>query len=538
MSTENDRIAAGESSGDAGGQKAGLSRRAMMTGVAWTVPAVMLSTAAPAHAVSVTCPGNALYNSQSRGRILSGALGPLDLDNVAAFLGVHAAAWDPTEPPGTPYPGSPGPATSPTYFDTQLRNIDVSVLNGAITAGVGLALAAGTATGVYKEYAYAERDGHAIGASGLISDSGAISLSGGNAGEPQLATLSLRTILQNVTAPAGPAGAAVTSLLANTADVDLVMGALAGRAEMTACTLNVNRTYLLSYLRMILRSNLISQLATQLLNNGVQNQLNNAVNAALGALGALTGVLGVVTANASLTLGIATGDTPPQPNALSINLSQGTATLDIGTLVGGLNGRPANTRLFVDAPILDSIGAATLVSQWATNSLGSAITIGGSIGLRVLGLDVATITITPGTTVTQLISGQGITVTGASAGLVQPIIGVVAATIGNTVINTLLSINSIATLLNSLQVNLIAPLFTVLQSVILIALNLQNASPSPGWTLPADFANLPTGGGTVSGQYDVAALHVGVVNGIILSPAYPVVNLHVGRGSVGQTYLR
>lgn len=516
----------------------GVSRRALMQGAAWTVPAVMLSTVAPAYAASTYCPGGALYNAQARGRFLSGALGTVNLDNLVAFRGAHAAAWD----PNSAYPGYPGPATSPTYFDTQVTNVDLAALN-LVTASVGLSLNTGAAVGVYKNYAYAERDGHEIGASGAVTDSGAINVTGGNANAPQLGTLSLRTILSNVLSPSST----VSNLVNNTAALDLTIGALAGRAEQTACTLAIARTYLISYLRLVANSAYINGLSTAI--TGLTTvDVNAAVTAALRTL--LLPLLNVVPAllrvTTSLSIGVntgaLTGQIPADPSSsLSINLSAQTATLDIGSLVGGLNNRAPNTRLFIDAPLVNSQSAASLVTGWIDSLLSNVITVTGTVRIEVLGgLGIDT-TLTVNGSLANLLNGTG--VTGNVAGL-QVSLGTLATSIGTTVLATLKSSAALATALANVQ-NLLGWIFSVLQSVILLVLNLQNAAPVPAtppppYTLPADFANLPadTANGNVKGQYDVAALQVQVATGILLSASYPVVNLHVGRGSVGETFVR
>ena len=101
MSMENDRIATGESSGDAAGQKSGLSRRTMMAGVAWTVPAVMLSTAAPAHAVSLSCHANT-HSAIGRGKLVSGKVFSINLDTLDSVNCVRAQS------PGTETPETTG----------------------------------------------------------------------------------------------------------------------------------------------------------------------------------------------------------------------------------------------------------------------------------------------------------------------------------------------------------------------------------------------------------------------------------------------
>lgn len=511
----------------------GVSRRTIMKGAAWTVPALMVATSAPAFAASAEgCPDGSLWNAQARGRLLSGGLGALNLDVIAEAKGVHAAAWDPTKNPFTPYPGEPGPATGGIGYDKQAGPLNVTALN-FLSVALGLQVNVGAPTGVINQYAFAKRNGYAIGASGAVADGGAVALDAGGANAPQLATLDLKTVLSHLTAPVGPVGTALTALVGNVSNLTLNVGALWGKAETTACTLAAVRAYAIAYLRLALKSNLVGALLAPIQNLG-SISINTGIVNALGPI--LNNPLISITSNVTATVNVG-GLTGPLPNdptaALSMNLGTGDATLDVGTLIGGLSNKTPNTRLFVDANAVSSQGASVLLTSWIQSLLDNVITLGGTIQIKAAGLINITLTVSGTLSHPTVVVSAG----NLGLGLITPLLSSIATAVAQSVMTTLTTTGPLKTALDNLQNLVLAPLFTVLQSVLLIALNLQNGQPST-WTLPGDFTSLPGPSGTTTGQYDVAALHVGIVSGIVTDTAYPVVNLHVGRGSVGQIYKR
>ncbi len=140
--------------------------------------------------------------SQSTGRFLSGSLGATDLDTVAAIEGEAAQ--------------STGGKNVTRY-----NSLEASALAGAVRlplTGV-LQLPGGNVVslGAVSQYAQADADGSALGASGAIDNSGGIAV-GGQSGRPADASIDLT----------GLGGSAVAGTLG---DLKLSLGALSAQAR-------------------------------------------------------------------------------------------------------------------------------------------------------------------------------------------------------------------------------------------------------------------------------------------------------------------
>ncbi|WP_251445683.1 choice-of-anchor G family protein [Microbacterium sp. USTB-Y] len=528
MSIENDPAAP---VGDSTETRAGLSRRTIMKGAAWTVPALMVATSAPMAAASCW-PGGTIFNSHGLGKFLSGTIGNQNLDLLAS---INAAKAD-----------TPGPATPQHVVD--FNSLDVSVLSainvdlsgtGALLSDL-LGFLVPANTGVYNQYAMADSNGQSIGASGLVSNNGVID-TGAAAGNVDVGSLDLKVILESLV------GSSLGGALSNVSDLKLKVGAVGGRAfvDNTNCTPGnddiVTRDYLLAYLRLLIKSNVVGALSTAL-NTALSNLTisTSAVWALLEGvplLGTLLSTLGQNALNVSVSVNTS-GLTGPIPTAsgkaLQINLQQGELLLDLGALLGGaytgnvtpfLNNLPANTRLFVDAGLpvnalsdtlsawVDSLIEAlkplitiTISAGSVTGPLATGLLIQGSLGDFLGGTATAQFKLLGGTI--------------NLGGLLNPLVG----GIGNLVIDAVKALFAPTGVLNSVWAPvsaLLSGIFGILQNILVLTVNAQNAPTNGGGRpIPLPLQGLPLG------RYDVAALHLGLVQTALL-------NLLLARGSVG-----
>lgn len=532
-------------------ERAGLSRRTIMKGAAWTVPALMVATSAPIAAASCW-PGGTVFDSHGFGKFLSGLIGNQTLDSLVS---INAAKAD-----------TPGPATPQDVTD--FNSLNVSAL-GAINvdlSGTGALLSdllgflAPANVGAYNQYASAHSSGQSTGASGLVSNNGVID-TGVSAGNVDVGSVDLKVILESLV------GSSLGGALSNVADLKLKVGAVGGRAfvDNTNCNPDnsdiVDRKYLLAYLRLLVKSNVVGALSTALstlLNtlpaNVTTSSITSLLSSALGGLGPVGSVLGnalASAANVSVAINTAPLLTQPIPQgtgkALQVDLGAGSLLLDLGAVLGGaytgnvdpfLNSLAPNTRLFVDAG-LPTNAVTTILNDWVTALIEVlkpliTITITSHVDTRVLGTGAVTDLNFSGS-LAQFLAGNATAtlkivayVGGVAAPPLNvdlsPIVNTLLPAVGNVVLTALNTLLKPAGVLNGIfgGVNtLLSGLFTILQNVLVLTVNAQNApSNGGGRPIPLPLQNLPIG------RYDVAALHLGLVQTALL-------NVMVARGSVG-----
>ncbi|UEJ81111.1 choice-of-anchor G family protein [Brachybacterium halotolerans subsp. kimchii] len=507
-----------------------------MRGAAWATPTALLAVGAPAMAVSnggCQDPGT-VFDAQSRGRLLSGAIGGVNLDAVAAIEGAHAQAVA-----GTP---TDTESAALTVSALQAIQLNLGSLTGALSSI--LDLVAGQNAGVVNQFAYANEAAEGvgtgeIGASGAVNQStGAITLHAGDASAPTLGTVDLRSLLQQATGLPG-----VADLVASVSQLQLQIGAVAGIAEFDSlCTQvdedEVDRDYLVAYLRLLVASDVVGAITS-----AVPATLNVSTDAiwsvlqGVPLLGSLLSALGknALTVTATVDTNALKSTPIPQSGnpALQLDLSKGTVLIDVASLLGGayqggisgwLNQQNPNTRLFVDAP-LPADAVATIVNTLAndlktrlTQVINVTIKAGNTTGTLPTGLLVqATLaSLLNGTaTATFVLAGIPINLGAALSPLLKSLGSVV-----ETALNTLFAPNgAITTALSGLS-GLLTTLFGVLQGVLAITVNAQNVALG---SMPSYYRAI-----SPSGRYDVGALHLqilGIAN---------LLDLSLGRGSVGE----
>ncbi|MBN9157283.1 MULTISPECIES: choice-of-anchor G family protein [unclassified Microbacterium] len=352
------------------GAARGVSRRTIMKGAAWTVPALMVATAAPAYAVSCD-PGK--WNVVGRGKMLSGGFFNLNFDTLLSVDGSIASAPGLRNESGFKHnPPSHAPV-GPGGVDEHTDPLSVTALGGLNVnlTGVDVALASildfilKPDVGALNQYSYGSGpDSESRGASGFVDDHGIVRTTT-EASYPDFSTIKLKDIIASLIG-SGPAGQ-----LANLADLELQVGAIAARAVLVQACNNVtdpsgyrlHRDYLLAHLRLTLTSDLLSTLVTTI--NNILNSplIKGSVETALGLLATVVAqVQYPLTGNGQgqFNTSTLTGNIPSGVNQpIQLNLGDGKATIDIGALLGGsafgasdpaawINNLPPNTILFAD----------------------------------------------------------------------------------------------------------------------------------------------------------------------------------------------
>lgn len=268
--------------------------------------------------------GGAAPVSQATGRFLSGQIGPANLDSIAAIEGESAV-------------DTGGPAVikqhslSAGLLGRQLLNLPGGV---QLPGGGVLTL------GAVNQYAQADPDGSAHGASGAVTNSGAVGF--GNGGAPQSnATLVLGDVpaIPGINTGGVPSIGKLTATigtLAATADqAKGSTGAQVGHYELAGLTLTVGSPLL---------ANVIKQLTDQL--GGLLGQLSGSGGLPVSG----TTLFGCNAASMSKALA-SFGTFTFGGGAITGSLTSGTLTIDVGALIKsvlgvGLNDLPPDTHLF------------------------------------------------------------------------------------------------------------------------------------------------------------------------------------------------
>lgn len=562
VSIENDPAAP---VGDSTETRAGLSRRTIMKGAAWTVPALMVATSAPAYALSCV---QGKWNALGRGKMLSGGLFNVDLDTLASVNGTIASA--PTVVNETGYVHGPNAEGDPDVHANPLSvtalgliNINATGLTTTVSTLLGLIASAPDGTGLLNQFGYALSSGLSKGASGYVDDNGTVRVAPAG-GYPEVAALNLRQFLTPLL------GGALTGVLANITDLTLHVGAMVGRAVLEQmCNTVVNpdgyklhREYLVAYLKLVLTSPLLGNVVTAVTGlvpnlvvdtNAVWSLLN-AVPVLQPLVTALQGVVPLtiqVTANAgTLATDLTSSPVPDGPNQpISVALGAGTATIDLAALLGSAfpggassmaNSLPANSILFVDYPL-----PTTALSQFVADLQNTIISrIQDHVTVKI---DAALLDPVFGTEITGVhISGSLAQLLNGTATATFKLLGgtlnlgaalaPLLVSIGNLVKGTIFAAGGPVQLALTAVNDLLAAVFDALKNVLNITLNVQNLpeknndpalpykhTPGPArWNAGAQA--LP------AGRYDVAALGLSAVS-ILASP--DVLDLFLARGSVG-----
>ncbi|MGQ0844710.1 MAG: choice-of-anchor G family protein [Sporichthyaceae bacterium] len=298
--------------------------------------------------------------SQARGYFLSGSALGVNLDDIVELEDARAKNFG----GGTDRELNPLSATLLNSLEIPIGPINLLEDNGLIELGA------------VNQAAIAHRDGSAVGASGAVTDSGAIAVDGDDDVPAANATVDLGDVL----------GADVLGALA---DVELEVGALAASAKQAKGT-NRKQTgdYRIAQLKLTVQSPLLGGLLGPLTSQ--LGLLQGDVAAAGGLLGALplAGAVDGLPVLAELIGGIDTS-LGGGNNPVSADLVTGTIIVDVEELLISLgldlNNLPANTEilhLILGAIATNVVGLVTDELDALVDSITAAvggITVAGGV---------------------------------------------------------------------------------------------------------------------------------------------------------------
>jgi hypothetical protein len=465
-------------------------------------------------------------SSNSLARFLSGSLltSSGTLDSLAALAGETATS-------------------SGAADDIQTGSLDISALSTVgVTLPGGASVPLGTLLqlGLANQYAEADANGLSRAAAGAVSNTGVVDTTG-TGGFPSDATLNIASILPS----------AAQSVL-TTANLDV--GAISGVAALdptvsggptTSCSSlssPVNcRDYTIANASLNLASpaigTAVSSINTTLGTastavNGLQTSLLSSLNGVINGLGVLTGGANTlaVTVNVDLQQALSTVlQSSISSGGVTLDLANGTITVDLATILGGLH-QPPNTPLLSSTVINAVVSSlSTILSQLqttinatATTALdNAAVTISGGVCDPLGGCAPplgGTLSIGYTGTLADLASGTA-AITASGTGTIPGLLGLTLTTLGGTIATTLGSVaqpvlssaistvstgtaNALTTLSNTLD-----PALQAISSTVGATLNVQEP-------------------GTATGSYREVALRISLLGGTATT-------IDLGRAEVG-----
>ncbi|WP_449282975.1 choice-of-anchor G family protein [Leucobacter sp.] len=513
-----------------------------------------------------------VFANRGEGRALSGAILGLDLDALVEAGGVEVTNNGLRSREGS------GAAT-PLGDDAYANPLNVVALS-AVDADLGqglLQLPLDNSTGVLGQYGRAANGGAGAGASGYVTDTGGIATAPGDA-YPELATLGLSQLLAAVNPP-------VAGLLSNVSDVSLGIGAVAGRATLDGCAAAwssslaeaLTREYLAASADVRVSSPTVGALVTGV--NGIASSISTSASALTGTssplaplvrtaissilnplLGALSaGSVGlseltVTVPNPSPLLALTQGTIGDSGGIATIDLANGTITVDTARLVQAayaatdgvtLNGLAPNTDLLGDPRVVTALTNAldSALGEWiaavtsAVEATISGITVKAKASVRLsLIVPLADISIDIDGDLDALAAGSAVQATATVLGsinlsLLNSILTALNTGLGPKVATAarglLPAVPALVAALDAPVASLVGAVSNVytalfISRVVSLTVNAQN-DPLAGAPEPPDWTDL------TEGRYDVAALRIGVLGALPENG----VRLYLGRGSVG-----
>lgn len=328
------------------------------------------------------------FTTRASGKLLGGSLLGLDLDDVAELDGISGVN-DASGVAITP----PPPQSNSLGANAYANPLTVTALDLLqVSLGDSLLLPLNAGLGVDNSYVQVNPDGTSTGATGAVSNSGAIQTTASQPGPnpPMFATVQLSDIVGSVV------GGTLDDAVDGLADASLEVGAVASSATLDACAASwtgsivssLQRQYAVAGLDLDLTSPTVGTLVTA--TTGVVDGLDESVEGLAGddgVLGSLTGdVTGLVNSALGL-LGIGLGSLSIDNLAVDVDLTEvnellddtisddagivgidldgGTISVDLDGLLGeaygtsGINGLPANTQLLINDEIINALTEAT-----------------------------------------------------------------------------------------------------------------------------------------------------------------------------------
>jgi hypothetical protein len=442
-------------------------------------------------------PDGSPFTTRASGKLLGGSLAGIDLDSLAELDGISGVN-DASGVAITP----PPPQSNSLGANAYANPLTVTALDTLqVSLGDLLLLPLDADLGVDNSYVQVNSDGTSAGATGAVSNSGAIQTTASQPGPnpPTFATLQLSNIVRSAL------GQELSTVVAGLADASLEVGAVASSATLDACAASwtgsivssLQRQYAVAGVDLDLTSPTVGTLVTG--TSGVIDGLDGAVEGLASNTGVLssltTGITGLVNTLLN-TLGLGLGsitisdldvdvdltevnglldDTiSDDAGIVSIDLLNGTISVDLDGLLGaaygtqGINGLPANTQLLINDEIINALTEATTEAlvNWvddlevAIRAALESLTLSAQVVVNVLqGADtpVASITLTiPEVSLQGLIAGTPIVTTSISLAGGTPCGG----------LGTLVLCGLLNTLTGGLSANIAASLGAALNSAL------------------------------------------------------------------------
>ncbi|GAA1778304.1 hypothetical protein GCM10009748_08580 [Agromyces lapidis] len=445
----------------------------------WLAAVGVIALTAGGGAVSAqAAPGDESY---AEGQFLSGSL--LDLIDLSSIIGIDGET-------------ASSDGVTPETNSTNLDLTALGLLNIDIGGGLQIPLDFADA-GVVGQYASAQIDGSSIGASGLISDSGAIGT--GVTPAPGVAP--------------GPMSVDLADLLGaefagTVSDLDLTLGAISANATATSGGTPAG-DYEIASATVVVDSPIVEGITGTV--NGAVAELDTAVDGLAGPDGALVdgvlsavssvlavGGLGDASATVTVDLQAAADAVLAQPldsgGGVVIDLAQGTVTLDLEQLVGGLNSLDPSTELLSSAVLTEVTTQVADLVDGLTEDLGVAITdalnsavVSVDVDVNAVGL-VPLVNVTVTGTLQQIVAGTatvGITALGLLpiTGLTSAVVLGVLGPIVDAVINP--TTGALGTLLTTLTndvlnpvIDSLNPALLLLNTIVSLLANVQEPEPA------------------------------------------------------------
>lgn len=531
---------------------------------------------------AVDCTNGTSFATRGAGKLIGGTLLGTNLDALADLHGVLVTN------------GASGVAVDPVSATSLGGNayanpLDVSAL-GTIDASLGpvLQLPLDTSAGALNQYGRAETNGYSAGASGFVSNSGALALTSTTPsdGLPTFATVNLDSLLDTL-------GLGDVSGLGG---VQLQLGAVSSAATLNGCEAlwqndlasNLTRSYNIAGLDTQIESPLVADLTsdvtstTTALSNtvaglaGSGGVVQTAVNGLTGSLGTLLGGIGIgsptvtvsATADFSKVNALLSGNITDSNGIVDIDLGNGTITINTAALfndTNGLNELAPNTPLILDAAAVNALTSAvtSALSDYVTevtNAINAAIAAiqvnldislpvslvlgpGGAINVTANNVSLADLLAGTATLNASITCNLGIPalctaedgvlsplLTGVTNALEEPIGSAIQGALTPTVNGLLTNLDALTSTIASLLGNVDNGLFSG-TSLLSIVINAQNAPmPANSNPLPAWAAGLPgpTTSPYGSGRYDISAIRIVVAGTISVDLAHS----SVGSNSV------
>ncbi|WP_136587527.1 choice-of-anchor G family protein [Microbacterium hydrothermale] len=538
------------------------------------------------------CAQNPALESRSRGTFLAGELLGVDLDALAQLddmrLTVRPDGVAVPDPANALNLGSPPPTST---FANPL-NVGALGIVGVDLTGFSVGLP-GATLGAANQWTQGAATGSAVGASGLINNSGAVLVSDTTPDSdlPRPATIDITALLPTV---------------AGLNAARLEVGAVAARSQLNGCAALLDqvwgvpaaqpiaqRAYGIAGLGLVLDAPAVGALTGAV--TTTVGQLETAVAGLVGQNGLISQTLSntlrlrVSTLASTQTTGTVTitgldlrSTVAPflalqlRGDGFTIDLANGRILVDLERLTGPLNNAAPNTQLVLNAGVVNAITAeaGALLDAWATDvtaalraailnaqiSIDLSVQVGVSLTTNAPTTNLATARLTLNTTIRSLFEGSPAPVIGVSLSGV-PTTGLTAlnAALGllglpnlTTIVNTLslsgpvltTSLTSLLTteLLNRVTTlgatlsTLSAPVVTVLANVLnalpSVVSVMVNVQPDVSGAPPGSTYTLPTARSTA--EYAVTALRLGLAD--FATPS-DVAHVLFATGSAGPVTL-